>query len=274
MPRHLIRSTLSALLVSIGLLSTASAQESIQGHLETIDALSLTALQASQEAETAASIGQVKAHADEVFHTIWGQSSGLAGATRGAATMHGWKTRWQTTGAEFDEDHVDRYGAAPPAVGDPSALGIVGRGRRARKLINAAIDEAPEGGGYAVHGPHVIAALNNVIGWMRLDEGVTKAERQPRVGLTYVWDAPSEFWTTTADTGWLHEVFAQAINILKTNYAGDVNMARSHAAAMTQLIQKCRGGVDADGNGSVDPVMMEGGIATALQHAAYGGMAE
>lgn len=274
MQRHSIRTALCALLVSAGLLPTASAQESIQAHLEAIDALSLTALQASQEAETAASIDQVKAHADEVFHAVWGQFSGLTGETRGAAAMHGWKTQWQTTGAEFDEDHVERYGAAPPAVDDPSALGIVGRGRRVRKLVNAAIDEAPDGGGHATHGPHVIAALNNVIGWMRLDDGVTKAERQPRVGLTYVWDAPSEFWNTTADTGWLHEVFAQAINILKTDYAGDVDMARSHAAAMTQLIRKCRDGVDADGNGSVGPVMMEGGITTALQHAAYGGMVE
>ena len=169
------------------------------------------------------------------------------------------------------KDFAERYGTKPPEVDDPTALGIVGHGRYARKQLQALIDGEDATDAQKLHGQHVIASLNNVIGWMKIDDGVTKAERQPRVDLTRVWDAPSEFWLSTADTGWLHEVFAQAINILKTDYEDDVAMARQHAAAMTQLIEKYRNGVDADEDGAVEPAMMEGGLMTALQHAELGG---
>jgi hypothetical protein len=122
-----------------------------------------------------------------------------------------------------------------------------------------------------MHGEHVITSLNNVIGWMKMDDGVTKGERQPRVDLTREWDSPIEFWMSTADTGWLHEVYAQALNILKTDYGRDLSLAKQHAAGLTRLIQKAIDGVDANSNGSVEPIKMEGGIATAVQHAHLAG---
>ena len=242
----------------------AFGQDTIAAHLYAIDALSLEALRASQSAEAATRVDAIKQQADIVFRTVWGQSAGLAEDEYGALAMHGWKTRWQTSGTEFDVDHVLRHGDTPPKVTDITQLGIIGRGRQVRKLLQG---WPPEDN---MHVPHIIASLNNVIGWMRLDDGITKAERQPRIDLTYIWDAPSAFWNTTADTGWLHEVFAQAINILKTDYQGDLDMARNHAAAMTQLIQKCRDGIDANSDGTIAPVMMEGGITTALIHARLG----
>ena len=102
--------------------------------------------------------------------------------------------------------------------------------------------------------------------------GVTKGERPPRVDLTYQWDAPVDFWMSTADTGWLHEAFAQALNILKTDYGDDVEMARSHAADMVDLLEKTMEGVDANSNGSIEPVRMEGGLLTAMQHAGFAGI--
>ena len=51
----------------------------------------------------------------------------------------------------------------------------------------------------------------------------------------------------------------------------DVATARKHAAAMTELIEKYRNGLDTDADGSVEPAMMEGGLSTALQHAELGG---
>jgi hypothetical protein len=113
----------------------------------------------------------------------------------------------------------------------------------------------------------IVAPLSNVIGWMRMDNGITKGELQPRVDLTYRWDAPMSFWNSTADTGWLFEVFAQAQNILKTNYDGDVEMAQEHADGMTQLLKKVLNGVDANGNGSVEAKAQEGGLRAALEQA-------
>ena len=139
-----------------------------------------------------------------------------------------------------------------------------------RKQIQALLDGNATDA-QKLHAVHVLASLNNIIGWMKIDDGVTKAERQPRVDLTREWDAPSEFWLSSADTGWLHEVYAQALNILKTDYEDDVATARTHAAAMTQLIEKARNGIDADADGSIAPKMMEGGLNTALQHAEFGG---
>jgi hypothetical protein len=40
---------------------------------------------------------------------------------------------------------------------------------------------------------------------------------------------------------------------------------------MTQLLEKCLNGVDADGDGTVKPAMMEGGLNTVFQHAQLGG---
>ena len=56
--------------------------------------------------------------------------------------------------------------------------------------------------------------------------GLKGTEVQPRISLTHVWDAPPEFWNSSADTGWMAEAYPQAINILRTDYAGDVAEAR------------------------------------------------
>lgn len=273
---------LVSVLVLCGAVLPASAQNSgdvptpeiVAQYLTEIRDLAQEALAASRRAEEATSVADVKQHADVVFATIWGVPSGLAEDTRGAAQIHGWKTRWQVTFADFDSAFAARYGSLPPETGDPGALGIVGRGRHVRAEIEAMI--ADENGTEAgrTHGEHVVNALNNVIGWMKMDDGVTKGERQPRVDLTREWDSPIEFWMSTADTGWMHEVFAQSLNILKTDYEGDADMARRHAAGMTELIEKALEGVDADGDGSVKPVKMEGGIETAIQHAEFGGYIE
>ena len=259
----LLRLAQRSLLVIFLMLPASAIAQDVGTHLAAIDTLLLEAERVSSNAEMAQSVVEVKITADAVFTIIWGQPSGLTG-TAGAAQMHGWKTRWQTSGEEFDEDHFVRHGNSPPIVEDVTMLGIMGRGRA---VVNALLLREGE-----PHVGHVIAALSNVIGWMRLDEGVTKGERQPRIDLTHVWDAPSRFWNTTADTGWLGEVFAQSINILKTDYVGNLALAQQHAKAMTQLIEKCRYGMDENGDGSIDPVMMEGGLDTALAHATYGGL--
>ena len=264
--------SISLLIIAFSMLAApAYAQHDIDTHLQAIDELSRQALEASRAAENAPTVAMVKAGADAVFETVWGLRSGLAGEERGAAPIHGWKTRWQVTNADFDEDFAERYGTKPQEIDDLTALGIVGRGRYVRKQLQAVLDSESAASDQKMHAQHVIASLNNVIGWMMIDDGVTKAERQPRVDLTRVWDAPSAFWNSTADTGWLHEVYAQALNILKTDYDDDVATARKHAAAMTGLIEKYRNGVDADEDGAVEPAMMEGGLLTALQHAGFGG---
>lgn len=229
---------------------------------------------ASQAAEEAESVGAVKGAADVVFDAVWGASSGLAsGNARGASTQHGWKTRWQTTPAAFDSAFAARLGTTAPTVTNPRALGIVGRALHLREGFAVAPDSAGPGtpGARYAH-EEIVAPLNNVVGWMRMDNGITKGELQPRVDLTYKWDAPIEFWKSTADTGWLYEAYAQAVNILKTNYGGDVEMARAHAADMTELLEKALNGVDADGNGTIEPAMREGGLRTALHEAEAAGL--
>ena len=186
---------ISAAICFVLLLSTsAQAQHPLGEQLQELDRLLQEARAHSTAASEAATIDEVRHHADGVFVTIWGQPSGLADRMGGAAAMHGWKTRWQTTGEEFDENHVARHGNTPPAVDDPTQLGFMGRARFLRRALvqQYEVDPAQQ------HLQHVIDALNNVIGWMRLDDGVTKAENQPRVDLTYMWDAPSEFWNTSA----------------------------------------------------------------------------
>ena len=105
-----------------------------------------------------------------------------------------------------------------------------------------------------------------------MSEGLKGNEMQPRVSLTYLWDAPAEFWQSSADTGWLDEVFAQAVNILKTDYGTDVAEARKHAAGMTELLQRVLNGVDADKNGTIEPTMMEGGLNAAVRAAGKEGI--
>lgn len=271
-------STCILLLVALyaGSAAPASAQSGEIGtYLADIRELSEQALQSSRQAEAASTVAEVKQHADAVFATVWGTSSGLTAETAlGAERVHGWKTRWQVTPADFDTAFAARYESGPPEIDDPSQLGIVGRGRYIRSQIEAGMSDANAAEEVRTHGAHVINSLNNVIGWMKMDDGVTKAERQPRVDLTREWDAPIDFWMSTADTGWLHEVFAQAVNILKTDYDDDLEMAKQHAAGMTSLIEKMLQGVDANDNGSIEPVPMEGGLETALQHAGFAGYIE
>lgn len=232
------------------------------------------ALDASRAAERAETVSDVKAKANAVFEVVWGTPSDLVGrGARGASAQHGWKTRWQTTPAAFDSAFAARYGATPPEIDRPRKLGILGRGRDVREHFAVAPDSAgPKTPGARYSHDAVVAPLNNVIGWMRMDNGISKGELQPRVDLTYKWDAPVEFWKSNADTGWLQAAYAQAINILKTNYNGNVEMAREHAAGMTQLLEKALNGVDANGNGTVEPIPMEGGLRAALQKAKVAGV--
>lgn len=238
-------------------------------YLTQMQELAEEALASSRQAEQASSIADVKRHADAVFAAVWGMPSGLAEeSAAGAEHAHGWKTRWQVSFSDFDSLFAERYGSAPPEVTDPSALGIVGRGRYVRARIEEMLASGGATSSLSTHGSHVLHSINNVIGWMKMDDGVTKGERQPRVDLTREWDSPIDFWMSTADTGWLFEVYAQASNILKTDYGDDVASAREHAAALTGLIERALDGVDADGDGTVAPAKMEGGLRLALEHAA------
>jgi len=247
----------------------ARAQADIARHLQAIKQLTDEALTASRAAAQAGSVAEVKQQADKVFTAVWGVPSGLAEEdTYGAEKAHGWKTRWQSDTDDFELETPEKFGVEPPDITDPALLGIEGRGLYVRKQLWA-MAEADAGN---AHYNHTIASLSNVIGWMRMGYAESRGG-MPRVDLTYQWDAPSAFWLSTADTGWLYEVYAQALNILKTNYAGDLAAARQHAADMTRLIEKALNGEDANGNGSVEPAMMEGGLNTALQHARLAGIA-
>lgn len=264
----------AALLVVPPAMAQPSSDE-VESYLTEIIELTEEALSASRTAEEAATVEEVKAAADVVFEAVWGLSSELPHAeeeVRGGEQLHGWKVRWQTSPAEYDEAYSERLGTEPPEIDDPRELGIVGRGRYLRHQF-AVESEAPTEPGFHYEHEAVIAPLNNVIGWTRMGSGITKGELQPRVDLTYQWDAPVEFWNSTADTGWIHEAYAQALNILKTDYQGDVEMAREHAGAMSTLLERSLEGTDASGNGQVEPVMMEGGLRLALEEARAAGLA-
>jgi hypothetical protein len=224
--------------------------------------------QASQ-ASSANSISEIKQRADTVYAHVWGQSSGLVERT-GAALVPGWKTRWQVTYTDFDPAFGQRYGSAPPEITDPSDLGIAGRGRYVRRTLTAELDQRSREEAILIE--QLIAALNNVIGWMRIDDGVTKAERQPRVDLTYQWDAPKSFWQSSADTGWLFEVQSQALNILKTDYGTDLASAQRHAQGLVALLETVRDGNDADQNGRIGASRMEGGLLTVQSMAQQAGL--
>jgi hypothetical protein len=232
------------------------------------------AVAASRAAEQAQSVAEVKAGAERVLHAIWGLPSGHApGDGAGEVEVHGWKEQWQVTGGEFDPAFVKRYGAEPPRITDPRRLGIVGRGRAVRGYLDQVTGNtskaAPERRTAATG---LAASLGNVVGWMYVTTGFKGKEVQPRISLTYVWDAPSAFWQSSADTGWLHDAYAQAVNILKVDYAGDTAEARRHAADLTTLLQRVIDGVDADGDGAAEAKMMEGGLKAALGVAAQAGL--
>ena len=231
------------------------------------------ALATSRAAEQAASVADAKTAADKVLQTVWGAATGRGEGNASEIRVPGWKERWQVTGAEWDSSYYKRLGTAAPRITDPRQLGAMGRGRAVRgrlwritrgDLAGTAADSATAA--------KVFASLSNVIGWTYISEGLKGREMQPRISLTYMWDAPSEFWQSTADTGWLDEVFAQAVNILKTDYGNDVAEARKHAAGMSELLQKVLNGVDADKNGTVEPKMMEGGLNAAVRAAGGDGV--
>jgi hypothetical protein len=231
------------------------------------------ALATSRAAEQAGSVAEVKSAADKVLQTVWGASTGRGEGDASEIRVPGWKERWQVTGGEWAPSYAKRLGTAAPKITDPRQLGMMGRGRAVRGRLTQLADAGPTGptaDNTAVE--KVVASLNNVIGWTYVSEGLKGNEMQPRISLTYVWDAPSEFWQSNADTGWLDEAFAQAVNILKTDYGTDVAEARRHAAGMTELLQKVLNGVDADKNGTVEPKMMEGGLNAALRAAGQAGL--
>lgn len=266
---------IAALLLAATSVRAQSANGDIGRYMQEIDQLVQQALEASRAAENASSVAAVKAEADRVYETVWGTSSGIADEnTTGAAHVHGWKVRWQVTFADFDSTFEARYGSKPPEITDPARLGITGRGRYVRKQLMAIIESESAAPDEKQAAEKVLASLNNVIGWMKMDDGVTKGELQPRVDLTREWDSPSEFWVSTSDTGWLHEAASQAMNILKTNYDGDLEMARDHAAGMTELIEKYIEGIDADDDGTVEAAKMEGGLRAALDQARAAGYLE
>ena len=227
----------------------------------------------AEEASNASSVEDVKEHANRVFEIVWGQPSRLHDpAEKGAIPVHGWKTRWQVNNDQFDEAFAERNGVVPPKVEDAQELGIMGRGRAVRLHAQQVLDSQSSSDVQKKSAEALIASLNNVIGWMKMDDGVTKGERQPRVDLTREWDAPVAFWQSTADTGWLAEVYSQAINILKVDYEGDVAEARKHAEAMLALTKKVIEGVDANDDGVVESMKMEGGINAVMNEAREGGL--
>lgn len=229
------------------------------------------ALATSRSAEKASSVADVKSAAGKVIQMVWGSAAARGEGNTAELTVPGWKERWQVTGAEWSPSYAKRLGTAQPKITDPRQLGVMGRGRAVRgRLTHFVFDSAASPA--REQAKQVFASINNVIGWTYIGEGLKGNEMQPRISLTYMWDAPPEFWQSDADTGWLDAVFAQASNILKTDYGTDVAEARKHAAGMTELIQRVLNGVDADKNGTVEPKMMEGGLNAAVRAAGKDGI--
>ena len=235
--------------------------------------LTRTALARSRAAERAATVAEVKSAADEVLQTVWGSATARGAGNADEVRYPGWKERWQVNGGEWSATYTKRLGAVPPKITDPRQLGVMGRGRAVRgRLTHAGRDGSVASSTDTAAVARVVASINNVIGWTYMSEGLKGNEMQPRVSLTYLWDAPAEFWQSSADTGWLDEVFAQAVNILKTDYGSDLAEARKHAAGMSELLEKILNGIDADRNGTVEPAMMEGGLNAALRAAGKDGL--
>jgi hypothetical protein len=234
--------------------------------------LTQQALATSRAAEKAGTVDEVKTAAGKVLQTVWGSATARGEGNTAEISVPGWKERWQVTGGEWAPSYAKRLGTAAPRITDPRQLGAIGRGRAVRGrlgLINSGHKGIAAADSTAVD--QVVASLSNVIGWTYVSEGLKGNEMQPRISLTYMWDAPAEFWQSTSDTGWLDEVFSQAVNILKTDYGTDVTEARKHAAGMSELLQKVLDGVDANKNGTVEPKMMEGGLNAALRAAGEAG---
>jgi hypothetical protein len=226
------------------------------------------ALATSRAAEQAATVAEVKTAAGKVLQTVWGAATGPGEGSTGEISVPGWKERWQVTGGEWSPSYAKRLGTLPPKITDPRQLGVMGRGRAVRgRLWTLTRAGSPTTLADTVAAGQTSASISNVIGWTYVSEGLKGNEMQPRISLTYLWDAPDEFWQSTSDTGWLDEVFAQASNILKTDYGTDVAEARKHAAGMSELLQKVLNGVDADKSGAVEPKMMEGGLNAAVRAA-------
>jgi len=226
------------------------------------------ALATSKAAEGAASVADVKTAAGKVLQAVWGNATAPGDGNTAEITVPGWKERWQVTGAEWSPAYAKRLGTLPPKITDPRQLGVMGRGRAVRgRLWTLTKAGSPTMLADTVGAGQVTASISNVIGWTYVAEGLKGNEMQPRISLTYLWDAPDEFWQSSSDTGWLDEVFAQASNILKTDYGTDVAEARKHAAGMSELLTKVLNGVDADKNGTVEPRMMEGGLNAAVRAA-------
>ncbi len=262
------------LIVSFSLMDVQNlyAQAEISEYLSGIHNMAEQILDASEAAASAADVEGVKSNANTVFELVWGSSSGLGQVSdAGAVHIHGWKTRWQVDNGDFDEAFAERYGVTPPEVTNIGQLGIMGRGRAVRRMLQEVLDNDASSMMQKKHAEAAVASLNNVIGWMKMDNGVTKGELQPRVDLTREWDSPSEFWLSTSDTGWLLEVFSQAINIMKVDYAGDTNEARKHAKDMQDLAKRVLEGLDANSDGVIAPEKMEGGLNAAIEQAQAGG---
>ena len=226
------------------------------------------ALATSRAAEQAATVAEVKTAAGKVLQAVWGNATAPGEGNTGEISVPGWKERWQVTGGEWSPSYAKRLGTLPPKITDPRQLGVMGRGRAVRgRLWTLTSAGSPTMLADTVAAGQVSASISNVIGWTYVSEGLKGSEMQPRISLTYLWDAPDEFWQSSSDTGWLDEVFAQASNILKTDYGTDVAEARKHAAGMSELLQKVLNGVDADKSGTVEPKMMEGGLNAAIRAA-------
>ena len=234
--------------------------------------LTRQALARTRAAERAASVAEVKAAAGEVLQAVWGAAAARGQGNVDEIRVPGWKERWQVTGGEWSPSYAKRLGTLAPKITDPRQLGAMGRGRAVRgRLMQLGIG-SPMNPTSDSAAARVFASLSNVIGWTYVSEGLKGNENQPRISLTYLWDSPPEFWQSSADTGWLDEVYAQAVNILKTDYGSDVAEARKHAAGMSELLQKVLNGVDADKNGRVEPTIMEGGLNAAVRAAGEAGV--
>jgi hypothetical protein len=234
--------------------------------------LTQQALATSRSAEKASSVAEVKNAAGKVIQMVWGTATARGEGNTAELTVPGWKERWQVTGAEWSPSYAKRLGTAQPKITDPRQLGVMGRGRAVRGRLTKIIYDSTAAAPVRESAKQVYASINDVIGWTYIGEGLKGNEMQPRISLTYMWDAPPEFWQSDADTGWLDAVFAQASNILKTDYGTDVGEARKHAAGMSELLQRVLNGVDADKNGTIEPKMMEGGLNAAVRAAGKDGI--
>ncbi len=241
-----------ALPVVLGLEPRPGISARIGGALATVEELTQGALASAQAAASAENVEAVKAAVNEVFTAVWGVDADMARSGDADARFLGWNERWRVS----DPEH-----------------GIVGNGLYAREQLRDLKRRRNTPKAAAEAAERADASLSNVIGWTWLDDGVLYGEKseRPRVDLTYVWDYPVDFWNSTADTGWLFETYAQALNILKTDYEGDTAMAQAHAQALVPLLEKALTGVDANGDGKVAPVRQEGGLDAVMAQAEAAG---